>query len=598
MKTPPAGTRASGGYGEEIPVRGTNADVHSGLPLVLLIDVDPSVVEEVKGLGYPILEGTFGRPYEVDVDGKLHPLGISHRIPEGFQEADIVIIGIETDLIDEDDVREYGHESTNIPWYKATHPIVDPRGFIASRCRDRFDEMFQKGTAFVVLSGPRIQQQLWHGNHVETLSNFDYIPNQSYHLYSFLSCLQTLGIRDESGSYIELSDLGESYKTPTEGGRFEVALVNAPAKEGILARNKDGHAVSFAYYAPNSAEDRKGLLLFCHQVPDPVAMPRWALEDVLPTLAPHLYPEQASESWLRAEPYEDPQVGSKLAEIQEVQETAKVRVAALQAEVDTIREDAAPLMTLLTATGDELVRAVKIALEELGFGSVQDMDGQLADGERKKEDLRISDEGFVALCEVKGLNGLPKEEDLTAVVKYMSMAVRELRNPDVRGLAFINHQRLVAPLKRTNKDLYDPAIEGHLVEQNVGVMSTWDLFKLLRSYRRCGWNHSEVREIFESLGRLRPIPPGFSELGPIGHVWKQSDAFGVVLTSGSVSVGDRYLVEASDGVWEGVVESLQVGDSSVETAVAGNEVGLKGSLDISRVREGSIFYAEPKLEGS
>ena len=68
------------------------------------------------------------------------------------------------------------------------------------------------------------------------------------------------------------------------------------------------------------------------------------------------------------------------------------------------------LHQLLTASGPELVAAVRQTLGVLGFRSVIDVDQELTDGKSKvsrREDLQIQDHSPILLVEIKGIGPAP-----------------------------------------------------------------------------------------------------------------------------------------------------------------------------------------------
>lgn len=102
---------------------------------------------------------------------------------------------------------------------------------------------------------------------------------------------------------------------------------------------------------------------------------------------------------------------------------------------------------LLTETGDDLVSAVKEALETLGF-AVLDSDELPQHKGAKREDLRVTDGEWTALAEVKGYTGAAKSNDLTQVTRAaVAYAMTEQREPD--ALWYIpNPERTTDPAQR------------------------------------------------------------------------------------------------------------------------------------------------------
>jgi len=76
------------------------------------------------------------------------------------------------------------------------------------------------------------------------------------------------------------------------------------------------------------------------------------------------------------------------------------------------------------------------------------------------------------------------------------------------------------------------------------------------------------------------------EVGKVTHYFTRIGVAVVELT-GKLSVGDKILIQGATTNFEQTVESMQIEHENVETAEAGQSVGLKVE---ERVREGDRIY--------
>jgi len=76
------------------------------------------------------------------------------------------------------------------------------------------------------------------------------------------------------------------------------------------------------------------------------------------------------------------------------------------------------------------------------------------------------------------------------------------------------------------------------------------------------------------------------EIGKITHYFTRIGV-AVVELSDKISIGDRILIQGATTNFEQVVESMQIEHKNVETAEAGQSIGLKVE---QRVREGDKVY--------
>ena len=108
----------------------------------------------------------------------------------------------------------------------------------------------------------------------------------------------------------------------------------------------------------------------------------------------------------------------------------------------------------LWADGDDLTSAVKSILSDLGF-TVRDMDAELADGEPKREDLRLTRDGVSAwegIVEVKGYTSGTRTNDARQIREHRDRYIKEEgRNPDLT-LWLANPYREMEPSSRPAPD--------------------------------------------------------------------------------------------------------------------------------------------------
>ncbi|MCA7890154.1 hypothetical protein LGM58_44140, partial [Burkholderia contaminans] len=175
------------------------------------------------------------------------------------------------------------------------------------------------------------------------------------------------------------------------------------------------------------------------------------LTTVLPEYLPDLFPDIATGAWTHRPEYELPRVAELRSERIRIEEETRAALAALDGQIDAEKIENGWIHDLLTATGDELVNAVKRALTEMGFRKVVDVD-EIRDQAKqsRREDLRIEDRHPVLVVDIKGIGGRPTDEDATQANKHALIHSRESKNPEVQGLSIINHERHMPPLERDN----------------------------------------------------------------------------------------------------------------------------------------------------
>ena len=180
----------------------------------------------------------------------------------------------------------------------------------------------------------------------------------------------------------------------------------------------------------------------------------------------------------------------------------------------------------------------------------------------------------VLLVEIKGISGLPKEDDAIQVAKYIAPRMKEWGRTDVRGLSIINHQRHLPGLERSPNP-FGPDVITHAVSQEFGLLTTWDLFRLLRGYLKLKWRSADVADLFYKNGRIEPIPAHYHQIGAVEHFWERPSAVGIRLTLGDLHVGDRIAYELPVEFEEQDVDSLQVENECVPKAEISSLAGVQ-----------------------
>jgi hypothetical protein len=358
-----------------------------------------------------------------------------------------------------------------------------------------------------------------------------------------------------------------------------------------LATSKYGDPVAGIIFPEQ--EKTTGWIFILPQVEHRADLVAGLVDRVLPGLAPRLFPHAEGSRWTRRPEYDLPPVTALKDEITRIEEATRSRVRGLEEQIEAEREHHGFLHDLLTATGGDLVQAVIKALKVIGFNDVQDVDadaGAVGQAGLLREDLRIMDATVPVLVEVKGITGMPREASLLQVAKYLAPRMREWRRSDIHGLAIVNHQRNLPGLDRDHEHVFQADVLSNAEEQGFGLMTAWDLFRLVRGFISHGWHHDDVAGLFVASGRIRPVPAHYELIGAIDEYWAQASALRLRLQSGTLRLGDRLAYEGPVDFLEEDVISLQLNNQSVEEASASDYAGLKTALTKQQARKGTRVY--------
>lgn len=565
-------------------------------PNILLVDLDDATETTLKAQGYNASSGSFGIPYKVPKSDKLIPVIANGDLTKSsVSEQDIVIVNLlPGEALDEIQGEKHTSQGEDDWWASCSRGVVDPRPRLMAYLQRDFNRIVEHSGVFVVFADCRREQDLFWG-HYE--SGFGFVNSKlSFDNWSFLEYLGAhyLDVTPDQGKEISVieadSPLRPVLSKYISGAHF-LCTLQGPTKESWIpiAENKYEASVAGALVPANS----EGLVFIFPQFRDKFSFLSALLREVLPEITPNLFPYVEGARWVQRPEYELPRVLELKHQIQEIEADAKKRVTELERNIETERDKASYQHALISATGRPLVLAVKKALETLGFESVVDVDDEAEESDDSgflNEDLQIHASSPGLLIEVKGISNLPKDEDALAVSKYEAPRMREWKRTDVKGLSIINHQRHIPALDRENKATFRNVVLESAQRQKIGLLTTWDLHRLLRSYLRNGWSHEQVRALFYRNGRVQLVPEHYKFIGVVERFIEQLEVVGVRLTDGEIRQGDLIAFELPVEFLEQKVESLEIEGEQVHEVSSGSLVGMRTKLTKGQAKQGTRVY--------
>jgi hypothetical protein len=561
-------------------------------PKILLLDVPDGAHDALIGKGFNVRKGSFGKPYKVSKTGGFQPVIGVADLPN-FTEQEVIVIDLHVQTYDAGPQGEKHRPNSETDlWAKCDKGFIDPRVRAMWKVRERFDRILEGGGAFVIFADAQQHQELQFarlsGGQFPELYDCEPFAGD---IWDFLSACSALTVGDDHGEEMNPWDtthnLGKLVAAHLQESRFNCTIHGGYWEdlEWInLCQNKYGEPVGVAWLQPN-----KGTIIVVPQLDDKVAFLTNLFTDVLPELAPHLFPDIVRGKWTQRLEYELP----KVLELQKaqagVERRAQEEIALLATELEKERTVNGWLHDLLTGTDAILVNATKQAFAALGFKNVVDIDVERdREGKSRREDLQIQDQSPTLVVDIKGIGGFPSDEDALQADKHAAIRMREKKRTDIVGLSILNHQRHLPPLDRENAMPFRQELIDASEERSLGLMTTWDLYKLVRNFRRLNWQTESVKPLFYKKGRIEPVPEHYEFIGSVTKVW--TDKFGALITSGELRLGDRIAVEFPIEFEEVAVDSIQVNDRSVELAKIDDPAGLVWPAGKPKLREGMRVF--------
>jgi hypothetical protein len=566
-------------------------------PKILLVDLADDTAEKLREEGFNVQAGTFGRPYAVQPGDGFVPLVNGARLPN-HTEQEVVVIDLTLPPVAERPEGEPPADGTPGCFVEAGRGLIDPRPLAMLRIGEAWDRVLQAGGAFVVFARPRRQQRIVLGRvkfkrlneeQVVTIDNWSFLTPLSADL---------LRVEDDHGTELVVRPptgvLGDWLRAHQPRAEFDVTLTP------LLWQRAEGSGYQFLPLVESKYREcvggivtpkkGNGLILILPQFADKTRAVSELIRTVLPELCPHLFPSFVGGRWVRAAEYEHPSILSRRAEQERIRERAESEVSGLEREIDAERERFGFLHTLLTGTGEDLVAAAKAALEYVGFANVVLVDEGEIEG-NKQDDLQIHDRSPVLLSEVKGIGGRPVESDTQQVTKYVLRRMKQWARTDVSGVFLVNHERHLPALDRNHANVFTSPQIADAEANGTGLITTWDLFRLIRGMTRWNWPKKAVQDVFYHTGRLPNVPSHYLRAGAVAHYYTEKSVLSIEVGEAGLRVGDTVGFLFADGFYEEVVTSLQVNRQPVPEAAAGQRAGYKTSLRRNEVPEGTAIYA-------
>jgi hypothetical protein len=555
-------------------------------PKILLIDCDSGIGAMLHDLGLNLSRGSLGRPCTVPRTNELRPVVGEFAFPNASEQEIVIVDFSSGPLLDQPRGSGAVSEFEEGWWAKCLSGVIDPRPLGASLALPLLRPAYSHGAVFIIFAACPSAQDFVLA--VRAYERGPVTSRQAFKasMWLFIDALQYLGVTSRSGEEMvadTTSELGRLLSPFLSGSSYDCILNHQKIPDSsAIALNKHDEVVAFA---TDFATDKR--IIVVPQLADKAEFIRKLIVDFLPSRCPEFFPEFGSKKWVHAPEYELPKVLELGQELELARVEYEQNVKALNEQIQAERDQNQWVYDLLTESGDRLVSALKNALRTLGFSQVEDVDTQRdSAGQTRREDLQILDTRPTIIVDVKGLGSVPSDADIQQPGKHALMRIREWNRTDVISLLIVNHERNTPPLHRKAEPFRSEMV-SNCEEDKTGLLTTWDLYRLIRGQWKHGWSLEHVKPLFYKSGRIWPVPAHYKLLGTVTKVF--TPAF-ILATEQPLKVGDRVAWEEGLGFSEYTVESLRVSNQAIHSALAGTEVGIRTNPLHEKLKEGRTIY--------
>jgi hypothetical protein len=574
-------------------------------PKILLIDIKDGSEKILKAAKLNVKSGTLGTPYKVAKESGYIPVAISYELPN-YEEQEIIIIDLQANDTLKETLTEVIPKGESGFWGRCNYGVIDPRPVASYVAEDAFQKILSRNGVFIVFADiPSINEiVIGRADRIYGLQT----SGREIDVWSFLNTLSPshFQVNRANGSEINVNKpdtlLGKFLNKYIDNATFTCTLEpmrqtnlrgeilgysNRSSKSWIVAATNKYNEPVAGVFTPD--ENHNGWIFIFPQIADKASFLLEFLRDVLPEFVPELFPYSNKKNWIERNEYLPINVQVLNKQIQVIEEETKQRIEKINEEIQKEKEKVEFQNQLLTDDAESLVKAVEKTFKVLGFTKVVNVDEEYAKQgktDSNDEDLQIRDKPISLLVEIKGVVGFPKDDDVFQITKHIPIRMREWKEFDVKALSIINHQKAIPALDRENLKPFRPLVLESAKEQNLGLMTTFDLYRLVRSFLKNGWKHENIKDLFIQSGHISIIPQHYQYVGVIENYWERVGVVGVRVEENAIKRGDTISFELPLEFEEMVVDSLQVENNSVEIAEVSMLAGIKTDLSKEILKKG------------
>ena len=559
-------------------------------PLICLIDMDEGVSKRLEQSGFNCTTASFGTQVRVPNKsvGDKHFCLLRNDLPSNLHEYDILVIDLEdkeSEPYNQSDHLRTDSKHFDQYYFISQYPqtVFDPRPHRSLFASEDIAEIQKKPSIIIVFADEL--QTISYFPVQQGITGISHEKPRKIENYSFHNLFSTVSKTNKYGHETAVVSNNNEFRSFLQkyNDQFYYAVTFRHAKildssKGAfvpdphfypLVTNLSDEIVSFAYISGRSAmfvfpkldnKDEFMLELF---------------QTYLPTIWPEVFPFNTKFLWLEDDLYRLPNETKLLSQKASVKEEYEQRLKQLDGEIEKNRQIFQFLHSLLTETGEELVKTVKYFLHWLGFDTVINYDEVST---TKEEDLQIEFDQGLLVIEVKGIGGTSKDSECSQISKFKHRREKERGAFDVFALYIVNHQRYQAPENRLNPPFTEKQIQDAEDDER-GLLTTYELFKLYFAIEAGIIEKQDARQALLGFGLVTFVPSNVAFIGEAKEI-HHNGLVGIFSLESYIRKGEE-LIALDNGKYK-VIKVVGLKDHDHDVAEAsGDEIGIKFSEKIS-----------------
>lgn len=551
-------------------------------PQVCLFDIDSGTQNLLQEKLFNCTSGSVGSYVDVPKkQGYQSLLQPDQFVPEDLHEYDVVVLDLgakNLTSLNQNVLEKKGAIAGNTPFAllsRYPQQVFNSKPFGVNSIRPILNTLLKKEKVVIIFSDAAVVEEYeivrigFEKNQVEDRRSFS-----NMHVYDGMpSYKNKIGrklklLSEETKISIFLAKYlpGTEYRVEFDHPLVRENDAVVPSSNFVpLILNEDGHVVSFFQSVSG------GFVFMFPQFADKEGFLLELLTGYLPEFCPELFPHNGQFGWLDDGSYPLPGEAELIRERVQIESKYKLDLAGNENSIAALKVEFGFLRELVSATGDDLVKAISFYLEWLGFESVVNMDEHSS--VIFEEDIQVDCSDCLLVIEVKGIGGTSTDKQCSQISKIKYRRCEERGRFDVYALYIVNHQRYLSPGKRVNPPFTKEQINDAVLDKR-GLLTTYDLYKAYFLVMEGMLEKSYVRDRLFDVGLVNLSPSGFKSLGVVHEVFKGGEVGIVILDGAVLEVGMRLAAKKGDNYTMHSVIELQLDGVKVQRVEQG-EVGVK-----------------------
>ena len=563
-----------------------------GKTKICCLDVSNEIIDYLS-TDFDVYDGSLGKRINIPELGGIRLL-LNNNFPDNLHEYDILI-----DEMQKEDCITYKEKENrreiilgdNSSYFISAYlqNMFDPIPFacrlLKEQCTKKKDKipikiLFQKAKYNIEY---KLINEIDNSSEEYQFSNYDHIKDCTKDVISG----QKVTLCDNNFSkiffekFLDKITYSQTYFNPNknkeETNEFSSSIFFIP-----LLKNSNGDIVSYAF------KDENEITFMIPKIESKLELLKILFNEILYSNFSEYFPTITANSWTKQTIYGLPGNNEFLEKIEANKQSYIEQKQKLETDIEKNNLKYNFLHTLLTETGDPLVKAVIKFLKWLGFENAVEKD-KTAENGLFEEDIQIDlGEKGLLIIEVKGINGTSKDAECSQIHKIKHRRCKERNKFDVFALYIVNNEKNIEPLKRTIPPFNEIQIKDAINDER-GLLSTWQLFNLYFNIENGFITKEQARNYLLKFGLINFIPD-LIDLGKPDKFYKSNTVVCLKINNLEIKVGDYLIYELDGRYYKEKIMEIQENKESKQMVYNGS-FGFKLSNKIPNVKQ---LYFENK----